>query len=136
MLAVLVKFPFASRPQVLPVLVDLYRSEQDDRARGRPHRAPAQLVCRLLRLVLMRFPGRRFVLVGDSAYGTHEAARFCRRHAPRLTLASKFRPDANLFAPPLPGQGEAAGQRGPAARAGRGGGGVPGEAGYGGVVRG
>src|SRR4051794_27023035 len=32
-LAVLVKFPFATRPWALPVLVDLYRSEEDDRKR-------------------------------------------------------------------------------------------------------
>ena len=37
-LAVLVGFPWASRPWALPVLVDLYRSEEDDRKRGRPHR--------------------------------------------------------------------------------------------------
>lgn len=47
-LAVLVRFPFAARPWALPVLVDLYRSEEDDRLRGRPHRTPAQLMCRLL----------------------------------------------------------------------------------------
>ena len=48
-LAVLVRFPFATRPWALPVLVDLYRSEEDDRRRGRPHRTPAQLMCQLLR---------------------------------------------------------------------------------------
>src|SRR5262245_56262949 len=33
-LAVLVQFPFASRPWALPVLVSLYRSRQDNRQRG------------------------------------------------------------------------------------------------------
>jgi hypothetical protein len=80
--------------------VGLYRSEQDNRARTRPHRTPAQLMCRLLRLLLLRFSGRRFVFVGDSGYGSHEVARFCRRRHPRLTLVSKLRPDANLFEPP------------------------------------
>ena len=37
-LAVLVRFPWATRPWALPVLADLYRSEEDDRARRRPHR--------------------------------------------------------------------------------------------------
>src|SRR5437764_10548681 len=32
-LAVLVRFPWAGRPWALPVLVDLYRSEEDDRKR-------------------------------------------------------------------------------------------------------
>ncbi len=39
-LAVLVKFPFATRPWALPVLIDLYRSQEDDRARNRPHPGP------------------------------------------------------------------------------------------------
>jgi hypothetical protein len=106
-LAVLVKFPFATRPWALPVLIDLYRSPEDDRKRNRPHRTPAQLMCRLLRLLLMRFPGRTFVFAGDSGYGTHEVARFCHRHRARLTLVSKLHPDANLFtpAPPYAGKG-------------------------------
>ena len=57
---------------------------------------------RLLRLMLRWFPDRPFVFVGDSGYGTHEVARFCRRHAPRLTLVSKLCPDANLYEPPPP----------------------------------
>jgi hypothetical protein len=99
-LAVLVKLPFATRPWALPVLIDLYRSEEDDRKRNRPHRTPARIACVLLRLLVMRFPGRTFVFVGDSGYGTHEVARFCHRHRTRLTLVSKLHPDANLFDPP------------------------------------
>ena len=104
-LAILVEFPFAARRWALPVLVDLYRPPDLDRAEGRPHRTPAQLMCRLLRLLLIRFPGRSFVLAGDSGYGTHEVARFCHRHRGRLTLVSKLCPDANLFAPPPPYRG-------------------------------
>lgn len=106
-LAVLVKFPFATRPWALPVLVDLYRSAEDDRARKRPHRTPARIMCGLLRLLLIRFPGRTFVFAGDSGYGTHEVARFCYRHRARLTLISKSHPDANLFdlPPPYTGKG-------------------------------
>jgi len=101
-LAVLVRFPFATRPWALPILVDLYRSEEDDRCRERPHRTQAQLMCRLLRLILIRFPGRRFVFVGDAGYGTHEVARFCHRHRDRLAPVSKLHPEANLFDPPPP----------------------------------
>jgi hypothetical protein len=99
-LAVLVRFSFASRPWALPVLVDLYRSAEDNQRRHRPHRTPAQLMCRLLRLMLLRFPQRRFVFVGDSGYGTHEVARFAYRHRHRLTLVSKLHPKANLYTPP------------------------------------
>jgi hypothetical protein len=105
-LAVLVKFPFATRPWALPVLIDLYRSAEDDRARKRPHRTPARIMCGLLRLLLMRFPGRTFVFAGDYGYGTHDVARFCYRHRTRLTPVGKLHPDANLFDPPPPYAGK------------------------------
>jgi hypothetical protein len=105
-LAVLVRFPFATRPWALPVLVALYRSEEDDRARGRPHRTPAQIMCRLLRVMRMWLPQRRLIFVGDAGYGTHEVARFCHRHRLGLTLVSELHPDANLFEPPPPYAGK------------------------------
>jgi hypothetical protein len=104
-LAVLVRFPFAARRWARPVLVDLYRAPALSQAERRRHRTPAQLMCRLLRLALLRFPTRRFVFVGDSGFGTHEVARFCHRHRDRLTLVSKLHPDANLFDPPPPYRG-------------------------------
>jgi hypothetical protein len=104
-LAVLVKFPFATRRWALPVLIDLYRPPEVSAAEGRRHKTPAQLMCRLLRALLIRFPERAFVFTGDSGYGTHEVARFCYRHRDRLTLVSKLHPDANLFDPPPPYSG-------------------------------
>ena len=104
-LAVPVKLPFAERPWALPVLVDLYRPPEVSEAEGVRRRTPAQLTCRLLRVVLARFPDRTFVFAGDSGYGTHEVARFCHRHRGRLTLASKCHPDANLSDPPPPYSG-------------------------------
>jgi hypothetical protein len=105
-LAVLVSFPFAARPWALPVFVDLYYSQEDNRKRRRPHRTPAQLLCRLLRLMLWKFPQRTFLFVGDSTYGTHQVARFVWRHRNRLTLISKLHPEANLFVPPPPYTGK------------------------------
>src|SRR5262245_26560747 len=104
-LAVLVRFPSATRAWALPVLVALYRSEGDDRARRRPHRTPAQLMCQLLRGMRMWFPDRRLIFVGDAGYGTHEVARFCHRHRLGLALVSKLHPEANLFEPPPPYSG-------------------------------
>jgi hypothetical protein len=105
-LAVLVRFPVTSRCWALPVLVDLYRSAEDNRRRRRPHRTPAQLMCRLLRVLLIRCPVRRFVFVGDAGFGTHAVARFCQKHRTRLTLVSKLHPDANLHEPPTPYTGK------------------------------
>ena len=99
-LAVLVRFPWASRSWALPVLIDLYHSQEDNHRRGRPHHTPAELMCRLLRFLLARFPDRRFVFVGDSSYGSHEVARFVYRHRQGLVLISKLHPEANLFEPP------------------------------------
>jgi DDE superfamily endonuclease len=104
-LAVLVRPPWADRPWALPVLVDLYRSEEDDRERRRPHRTPARIMATLLRVMLTWFPGRRFVFVGDSGYGTHEMARFAHRHRARLSLVSELHPEATLFEPPPPYRG-------------------------------
>jgi hypothetical protein len=99
-LAVLVRFPFAGRPWALPVLVSLYRSKEDDRKRGRPHKTPAQLLHRLLRLLLRWFPDRQFVFAGDQGYGSHETAVLARDSHGRLAVVSKFYPDANLYEPP------------------------------------
>jgi DDE superfamily endonuclease len=104
-LAVLVHFPCARRPWALPLLVDPYRSEEDNRREGRRHRTPARLLCRLVAVLLRWFPARRFVLVGDPGFGTREAARFCRDRRDRLTLVSKPHPEAALFEPPPPYKG-------------------------------
>src|SRR4029079_13520251 len=55
-LAVLVRSPWADRPWALPVLVDLYRPEEDDKRRRRPHRTPARIMATRLRVMLLRFP--------------------------------------------------------------------------------
>jgi hypothetical protein len=46
------------------------------------------------------FPHRKFVLLGDGGYASHELARFCRRHRRHVSLVSLLHPRANLYAPP------------------------------------
>jgi hypothetical protein len=104
-LAVLVRFPFARRPGAPPLLVDRYRSPEDNRRRNRPHRTPAQLMCRLRRRLLLWLPGRQSVFVGDAGSGSHAVARFGRRPRARLPLISKLSPEANLYQPPPPYRG-------------------------------
>jgi hypothetical protein len=99
-LAVLVQFPFARRPWALPLLVALYRSKEDNRKRGRPHKTPAQLMCLLPRVLLRWFPDRSFRFAGDAGYGSHDMADFAERTGGRLHLVSKFYPQANLYRPP------------------------------------
>lgn len=101
-LSILVKFPFARRYWALPVLVALYRSPKDNRARGRPHKTPVELMRLLLRILLRWFPGRDFQFAGDGGFGTHELSRFAQQSGGRLSLVSRFRGDANLYAPAPP----------------------------------
>jgi len=46
------------------------------------------------------FPSRKFILVGDGGYASHQLARFCHRHRRHVTLISRFHPDANLYQAP------------------------------------
>ena len=102
MLAILVKFPFATRPWALPVLVALYRTPQWGLQHHRRHKTPAHLLRQLVRALLRWSGGRRFVLAGDGGFGSHEMAAFAQRHRRRLTLISRLGPDANLYEPPPP----------------------------------
>jgi hypothetical protein len=98
-LAVLVKFPLASLPWALPVLVALYRTPEWDQEHGRRHKTPCELMRQLLAVLIHWSPGRRFVFAGDGGYGTHALARFAHRHRRHLTLVSRFYPDAQLYEP-------------------------------------
>jgi hypothetical protein len=99
-LALLVRFPFATRRWALPLLMALYQPEEENRRQTRRHKTPPQLLRQLL-LVLMRwFPDRKFVCTADGNYATHDLAELATRYPRRLTFISKFYPDANLVAPP------------------------------------
>jgi DDE superfamily endonuclease len=101
-LAVLVRFPWTRRLWALPVLVALYRTDKDNARSGRRHKTPARLLRQLCCVLLRWFRQRSFVLAGDGNYGSHEMARFASRRRGRLTLVSKFHPDAQLYDPPPP----------------------------------
>lgn len=104
-LAILVRFPWATRPRALPLLVVLYRSRADNRQRGRPHKTPARLLQLELRILPRRLPERRFVFAGDSGFGSHALAWFSQQQGGRLTLVSRYTPKANLYEPPPPYDG-------------------------------
>ena len=104
--AVLVRFPFTRRLWALPVLVALYRCEQDNQRRGRRHKTPPQLLRQLLRVLLRWFPERHFVCAADGNFATHDLAQLAAKHPRRLTYLSHFYADANLYepAPPVVGK--------------------------------
>jgi hypothetical protein len=97
--AVLVRLPFARRLWALPVLVALYRSEEDNRRRGRRHKTPPELLRQLLRVLLRWFPERHFVAAADGNFATHDLARLAAEHPKRLTYLSHFYANANLYEP-------------------------------------
>jgi hypothetical protein len=128
-LAILVPFPFATRPWALPVLVALYRGADQakgqtktkrqkakvkDKAKAKAkqrarcqteaatprHKTPSELMRQLLAVLIHWFPDRQFVLAGDGGYGTHALARFAHRHQRHLSLVSLFYPNASLYDPP------------------------------------
>jgi len=96
-LAINVKFPFASRPWALPVLCALYRPEELNTQEGRRHKTPIHLARQLTATLIHWFPARKFILVGDGGYASHELARFCYLHRRQVTLVSRFHPQANLY---------------------------------------
>jgi hypothetical protein len=98
--AILIRFAWATRPWALPVLVVLYRSPKDNAQRRQPHQTPAELVQLQLRLLLRWLPDRSFVFAGDQGYGSHALASFAAQQQGRLTLVSRFYADANLYEPP------------------------------------
>jgi hypothetical protein len=102
---VLVRFGITRRPWALPVLVALYRPEEENRRLGRRHKTPPELRRQLRRVLLRWFPQRRFVATADGNYATHDRARFAARSPGRLTYVRHFYADANLYEPAPPAGG-------------------------------
>lgn len=106
-LALRIHVPGAMRTWALPMLIALYRTPEESRKAGVVHKTPPQLMRGLLAVWMRWFPQRKTVFAGDGGFATHELAAFASRYRNRLTLVSKFPPDAVLHDPPprrLPGQ--------------------------------
>lgn len=104
-LALLVPVPWSARRWALPLLVALYQSPEADRTQRRRHKTPPQLLGQLIRVLMRWFPDRRWVVVADGNYATHELAEMGTRAANRLTFVSLFYPHARLVEPPPPYSG-------------------------------
>jgi len=111
-LSVVVRLPFMGRPVALPILTVLYTaSKQAKRNRRGPwhrqHRTVPELALLMVRWVVRWAPERRFRLVGDGAYGTHDLADAFHPGSKvpgleRVRLVSRFKFDGATFAPPPP----------------------------------
>ena len=111
-LAVVVGLPFCSRPFALPILSVLYctrKGAKRSRAKRlyRAHRTPPELALLMVRIVVRWAPRRRFRLLGDGGYATHELAGALCPASPwerlrLVNLLSRFPMKGATYAPPPP----------------------------------
>jgi hypothetical protein len=99
-MCVLVKLPGIDRPWALPILCGLCCTEKVAKQTGYRRKSPSALSLQFLIRLMRWFPDRRFILLGDSRATSHRLACFAHRHSDRVTLISRLRSDANLYAKP------------------------------------
>lgn len=100
-LAVNVRLPWCRRDWALPVMAALYTPRPEDQASGgKRHKTPVLLARQMMAALMHWFPDRKFVLLGDWGFASHDLALFCHRHGDRVTLIARLRSDANLYALP------------------------------------
>jgi len=99
-MCVLVKLPGIARPWALPILCGLCCTEKVAKQTGYRRKSPSELSLQFLIRLMRWFPDRRFILLGDSRATSHRLACFAHRHSDRVTMISRLRSDANLYAKP------------------------------------
>jgi hypothetical protein len=101
-LLLLVPIPWAGRTWALPFLTALAPSERHDRERGRRHKTLTEWARQLLVVVRRWWPDRPLVAVADSTYAALEFLAACRARSARVTVITRLRLDAALYAPAPP----------------------------------
>lgn len=105
-IGIVVRLRFLDRPICLPLLFRLWRPRRArfiEAGKPDPERpGKVELARELCELVAERFPERRVALVGDSAY----AAKGMRAMAGTITLTTRLRSNAALYAPKPPRTGK------------------------------
>src|SRR6202035_5119661 len=76
------------------------RNPESNAADAGRHKTPPLLARQMLATLIHWFPERRFVLLGDWGFASHDLALFCHRHADRVMLIGRLRSDANLHGLP------------------------------------
>jgi hypothetical protein len=98
-LMLLVPIPWASRVWALPLLTALAPSERYAQARGRRHKSLTVWARQLLRQVHRWLPERQLVVVADRTYAALDLLAALQ---PAVTVVTRLRLDAPLFAPAPP----------------------------------
>ena len=106
----LVAVPWSARPWALPFLVVLSLSKKTAQRLKVRHRSPSELAAGLLALVHRWQPTRAAQWAGDGGYATVALYRACQRQRDAVSLVTRLRWDAALYAVPEP---QPASKRGP-----------------------
>ena len=96
-LMVLTPVPWAARTMALPFLTVLAPSKRYHTDRGHRHKRLTDWARQSILCVCRWLPGRRIIVVGDSAFAALDLLAAVRS---RVTMVSRLRLDANLYAPP------------------------------------
>jgi hypothetical protein len=99
-MALMVPVPWSPRPWALPFLTLLAPSARANAAKGKRHRTVVDWTIVMVRLVSRWLGRRRWVLIGDGSYSCVELGWECL--SAQVTLITRLRLDARLFAPPAP----------------------------------
>jgi hypothetical protein len=103
-LMLLVPIPWAGRVWALPFLTALAPSERANAAAGRRHKTPTDWARQLLRVVRRWYPQRAIVAVADSGYAALSLLAACAALPMSVTMITRLRLDAALYAPAPPRQ--------------------------------
>ncbi len=103
-LMLLVPVPWAACVWALPFLTALAPSARHDREQGRRHKKLTDWARQLLLQVRRWLPERALVVVADSGYAAIELLACCARLANPITVITRLRLDAALYAPAPPRQ--------------------------------
>ena len=113
--SMVVRLPSVHRALALPIASALYTAKKKaPRSRTEPlrpkHRTVGEIARVLVRMIARWAPQRRLRVLGDGLYGSHDLADAFNPRSPveelrRVTLVSRFKRDAALYAPPPPYKG-------------------------------
>ena len=95
-----VKLPWAKRPWALPFLTVLAPSERANDKLHRRHKTVVKWARQMIAQVRRWWPRRRIVLIGDGGYAAVGLALWCSGMLNPVTLVTRLRLDAALYAPP------------------------------------
>ena len=98
-LMLLVTIPWAGRVWALPFLTVLAPSERYDQQRRRRHKTLVDWARQSVKQVRRWLPERTLVLVADSSYAVIEFLHACASLVPAVSVVTRLRLDAALYAP-------------------------------------